>query len=302
VVFFVFFVVFLLPQYAAYKRLAQDAKAKTELHKAATAMEALYGSSGMTYEGATTARLLEYGYAPSGDVSLGVVDANKENFYLRAIVRRGSAFAWEFDSSTGKITDATEVRAKATDEGFALLREEKRIASARREREEHAAEEQRAQSWIEQQKRRAVDSPPPTSPPPLRDPEEMERLRREADDRREAERQRFAEATARREREAEEQRLRIAAIEREKAQAAESARVSAEMARVREQIARAESPWSKLAKGMKPEDVEQLLGKPKKVDRGAYTEFWMYLDTNIVGRGVVSFADGRVVSWRDPWS
>lgn len=291
-----------IPQYAAYKRQAQDAKAKSALHNAATAMEAIYGSNGSTYEGATTARLLEYGYAPSDDVSLDVVDADKKRFYLRAIPSGGSTFAWEFDSDTGKITGATETHVKATDEGFELLREERRIANARSEREERAAGERRAKAWIGQEKQRALGSPPPTSPPPPRDPEEMARLQREADARREAERQRFAEATARREREAEEQRLRLAAIDREKAQAAESARVSAEMDRVREQIERAASPWSKLAKGMKPGDVETLLGKPKKVEGGAHMEFWMYIDTNIVGRGVVSFAEGRVVSWRDPWS
>src|SRR5712692_4461928 len=41
-----------IPQYATYKQQAADAKAKSDLHNMATAMEAYYGSNGNSYTGA----------------------------------------------------------------------------------------------------------------------------------------------------------------------------------------------------------------------------------------------------------
>jgi len=92
-----------IPQYATYKQQASDAKAKSDLHNMATAMEAYYGSSGNSYAGATVPTILtNYGYRQSSNVTVAG-GGTAVGYTLRATPVGGSA-NWTFDSTTGAIT------------------------------------------------------------------------------------------------------------------------------------------------------------------------------------------------------
>jgi outer membrane protein assembly factor BamE (lipoprotein component of BamABCDE complex) len=58
--------------------------------------------------------------------------------------------------------------------------------------------------------------------------------------------------------------------------------------------------WRKLRRGMRHEDVAQLLGEPPWTDAQAGVEFWMYQEPVYVAPGVVLFENGRVTGWRSP--
>ncbi|MGH9201947.1 MAG: outer membrane protein assembly factor BamE domain-containing protein, partial [Vicinamibacterales bacterium] len=60
--------------------------------------------------------------------------------------------------------------------------------------------------------------------------------------------------------------------------------------------------WGQLRPGMSRAAVHALLGEPKWRDRSVNTEFWLYVEDTILGRGWVAFYDhnGPVFSWREP--
>ena len=92
-----------IPQYATYKQQAADAKAKSDLHNMATAMEAYYGSSGNSYAGITVpTQLTSYGYRQSTNVNVAG-GGTSTGYTLQASPTGGSA-NWTFDSTTGAIT------------------------------------------------------------------------------------------------------------------------------------------------------------------------------------------------------
>jgi len=92
-----------IPQYATYKQQAADAKAKSDLHNMATAMEAYYGSRGNSYAGVTVpAQLTDFGYRQSANVTVGG-GGSSTGYTLQATPVGGSA-NWTFDSATGAIT------------------------------------------------------------------------------------------------------------------------------------------------------------------------------------------------------
>jgi len=92
-----------IPQYATYKQQAADAKAKSDLHNMATAMEAYYGSSGNTYSGVVVpGTLTNYGYRQSSNVTVSGAGTTT-GYTLHADPVGGSA-NWTFDSATGAIT------------------------------------------------------------------------------------------------------------------------------------------------------------------------------------------------------
>ena len=92
-----------IPQYAAYKKQSVDAKRKSDLHNAATAMEAYYGSNGNTYSNVNTTVLISYGYRQSEAVSLGV-NGQTDTFALTATATGGNFGSWSFSSAAGTIT------------------------------------------------------------------------------------------------------------------------------------------------------------------------------------------------------
>jgi prepilin-type N-terminal cleavage/methylation domain-containing protein len=93
-----------IPQYAAYKRQAADADAKTNLHNAATAMEAYYGSNGNSYAGAGVPTLITtYGYRQSNAVTIAVVGPTASGYVLTASATGGNPVTFTFNADTGKI-------------------------------------------------------------------------------------------------------------------------------------------------------------------------------------------------------
>ncbi len=93
-----------IPQYVVYKQTAVDAAMKSDLHNAATAMEAFYGDNGNSYRGATGAHLTNYGYRPNPGRKLEISRAGERDYELRSSASGGSAPSWVFDSTTGSIT------------------------------------------------------------------------------------------------------------------------------------------------------------------------------------------------------
>lgn len=91
-----------IPQYATYKQQAADAKAKSDLHNMATAMEAYYGSSGNTYAGVTIpVDLTNYGYRQSANVT--VAGGGTQVGYTLSATPTGGSDSWTFNSNAGSI-------------------------------------------------------------------------------------------------------------------------------------------------------------------------------------------------------
>src|ERR1043165_8283724 len=79
-----------IPQYAAYKQQAADAKSESDLHNMATALEAYYGSNANNYPAGTTiADLTVYGFRQSQSVS-DQVAATGQAYGLTATATGGS--------------------------------------------------------------------------------------------------------------------------------------------------------------------------------------------------------------------
>jgi type IV pilus assembly protein PilA len=91
-----------IPQYAAYKKQSVDAKMKSDLHNAATASEAYYGSNGNTYAGLTQGELTNYGYRQSDALTMSVA-GTADAFTLTATTTGGNFGNFTFDSNSGKI-------------------------------------------------------------------------------------------------------------------------------------------------------------------------------------------------------
>src|ERR1044071_3576133 len=79
-----------IPQYATYKQQAADAKAKSDLHNMATAMEAYYGSNANDYSGATVTILTSYGFRQSTNVTDSVATAGTTSYTLSATPTGGT--------------------------------------------------------------------------------------------------------------------------------------------------------------------------------------------------------------------
>ncbi len=91
-----------IPQYATYKQQAADAKAKSDLHNMATAMEAYYGSNNNSYGGSTVTQLNSYGFRQSTGVNDVVVSPNDTAYQLTANPSGGTS-QWTFNSQNGQI-------------------------------------------------------------------------------------------------------------------------------------------------------------------------------------------------------
>ena len=91
-----------IPQYAAYKKSSVDAKMKSDLHNAATAMEAYYGSNNNSYSGSDVNTLKTFGYRQSDGVTLAV-SGTASSFILTATATGGNATSFSFDAATGAI-------------------------------------------------------------------------------------------------------------------------------------------------------------------------------------------------------
>jgi type IV pilus assembly protein PilA len=91
-----------IPQYAAYKKQSVDAKMKSDLHNAATAAEAYYGSNGNSYSAVSVGGLITYGYRQSEGLTMAV-DGDDDSFTLTASHLGGNAPSFHFDSNEGKI-------------------------------------------------------------------------------------------------------------------------------------------------------------------------------------------------------
>lgn len=93
-----------IPQYAAYKKQSVDAKMKSDLHNAATAMEAYYGSNNNNYTGPTTGtQITTYGYRQSDGITLTIL-GDTDSFTLTAGSSGGNHPSFGFDSDVGKIS------------------------------------------------------------------------------------------------------------------------------------------------------------------------------------------------------
>jgi prepilin-type N-terminal cleavage/methylation domain-containing protein len=91
-----------IPQYAAYKKGTIDAKMKSDLHNAAQAMEAYYGSNDNSYAGADVDTLKAFGYRQSDGVTLDV-SGNVTTFTVTASATGGNVGSIAFDATTGKM-------------------------------------------------------------------------------------------------------------------------------------------------------------------------------------------------------
>jgi prepilin-type N-terminal cleavage/methylation domain-containing protein len=91
-----------IPQYAAYKKSSVDAKMKSDLHNAATAMEAYYGSNNNSYSGASGDTLKTFGYRQSDGITLAVAGGTT-TFTVTASATGGNNGSFAFDATTGKI-------------------------------------------------------------------------------------------------------------------------------------------------------------------------------------------------------
>jgi prepilin-type N-terminal cleavage/methylation domain-containing protein len=90
-----------IPQYASYKKSSVDAKIKSDLHNAATAMEAYYGSNNNKYSGATVDVLKTYGYRQSSGLILTPTTASQA-FTLDGTASGGNS-GFRFKSADGTI-------------------------------------------------------------------------------------------------------------------------------------------------------------------------------------------------------
>ena len=90
-----------IPQYAAYKAGAADAKAKADLHNMATAFEAYY-TAGNSYAGADLTVLKSFGFRQSANVDDVIVTANQTAYSLTSTAT-GRTGVWSYDSLTGQI-------------------------------------------------------------------------------------------------------------------------------------------------------------------------------------------------------
>ena len=92
-----------IPQYAAYKQQAADAKAKSDLHNMATALEAYYGSNANTYTGITgPGALTLFGFRQSANVNDQV--ASNATLYTLTASASGGTGEWTFNSQGGQIS------------------------------------------------------------------------------------------------------------------------------------------------------------------------------------------------------
>jgi prepilin-type N-terminal cleavage/methylation domain-containing protein len=91
-----------IPQYAAYKKSAVDSKMKSDLHNAATAMEAYYGSNSNNYSGVDVNTLKTFGYRQSDGITLAVT-GNTATFTVTASATGGNTASYRFDATVGKI-------------------------------------------------------------------------------------------------------------------------------------------------------------------------------------------------------
>jgi hypothetical protein len=73
-----------------------------DLHCAAVAIEAFYGSNGDSYTGATVPILRSLGFRPTKGVTLTILDATGQHYRLKAGAAGGSFKSWVFDSSDAK--------------------------------------------------------------------------------------------------------------------------------------------------------------------------------------------------------
>jgi hypothetical protein len=80
-----------------------DARMRWDLHCAAVAIEAFYGSNGDSYGGATVPILRSLGFRPTKGVTLTILDATDQHYRLKASAAGGSFKSWVFDSSNAKI-------------------------------------------------------------------------------------------------------------------------------------------------------------------------------------------------------
>ena len=92
-----------IPQYAAYKKSAVDSQMKSDLHNAATAMEAYYGSNANSYEGLDLAGLYNYGYRQTGALTMTPNGVSSTHFVLTAAANGGNHTSFSFNSVSGKI-------------------------------------------------------------------------------------------------------------------------------------------------------------------------------------------------------
>jgi prepilin-type N-terminal cleavage/methylation domain-containing protein len=91
-----------IPQYQIYKAHAADAKAKSDLHGMATALEAYYTSSN-TYAGTDLTTLKSFGFRQSSGVDDVIATANQTAYSLTANPTGGTG-TWTFNSTTSQIT------------------------------------------------------------------------------------------------------------------------------------------------------------------------------------------------------
>jgi prepilin-type N-terminal cleavage/methylation domain-containing protein len=90
-----------IPQYAAYKAGGNDAKAKSDLHNMATALEAYYTSTN-TYAGTNLNTLKTFGFRQSAGVNDDVGSPTATSYTLTATPTGGTS-SWTFSSITGNI-------------------------------------------------------------------------------------------------------------------------------------------------------------------------------------------------------
>ncbi|MGH9892903.1 MAG: type IV pilin protein [bacterium] len=96
-----------IPQYAAYKKSAVDSQMKSDLHNAATAMEAYYGSNANSYTGINLTGLKEYGYRQTESLDMDPDGVSATEFTLTATKGGGNHPAFAFNSTSGKIVPSS---------------------------------------------------------------------------------------------------------------------------------------------------------------------------------------------------
>jgi prepilin-type N-terminal cleavage/methylation domain-containing protein len=90
-----------IPQYGIYKAGGADAKAKSDRHNMATALEAYYTSTN-SYAGADLTTLKSYGFRQSAGVNDDIGSPTATSYILTATPTGGSS-SWIFDSINGQI-------------------------------------------------------------------------------------------------------------------------------------------------------------------------------------------------------
>ena len=76
---------------------------KSDLHNAATAMEAYYGSNNNSYTGIVPATLLNFGYNQSSGLTLSVDSPDDDSYGLTASAPGGNNTSFSFNSDNGQI-------------------------------------------------------------------------------------------------------------------------------------------------------------------------------------------------------